>query len=55
MGHSNIQTTTRYIVNYDPAHTNAVDLMASRIMPIVLKARAESGPAPTCKRMGKAS
>ncbi len=39
MGHSNIQTTARYIINCDPAHTNAVNAMAKMIMPIVEKAR----------------
>lgn len=42
MGHSNLQTSMRYIMNCDPAHTNAVDMMESRMMPIVEKARAES-------------
>jgi hypothetical protein len=32
----------RYVINCDEAHTNAVDMMANRIMPIVQKARAES-------------
>lgn len=42
MGHSNLQTTARYMVNGDPAHTNAVDVMANRMMPMLEKARAES-------------
>lgn len=55
MGHSNIQTSMRYIINCDPAHTNAVDAMASQIMPIIQKARAESGPEPIGEKVNKAS
>jgi len=55
MGHSNIQTTSRYMINGDPAHTNAVDAMAGQMMPIVLKARAESVTALTSNRASKAS
>ena len=39
MGHSNLQTATRYVVNCDEAHIKAVDEMARRIMPIIQKAR----------------
>jgi hypothetical protein len=55
MGHSNIQTTARYIINCDPAHTNAVNAMARMIMPIVEKARGESVPVRVDERTSKAS
>lgn len=38
MGHSNLQTAARYMVNCDPAHLGAVDRMAERIMPVIRKA-----------------
>jgi hypothetical protein len=57
MGHLNILTTARYIFNYDPAHTNAVNAMARMIMLIVEKARAEllvkTGSVSVDERTGK--
>ena len=55
IGHSNIQTTARYIMNYDPAHTNAVNAMAKMIMPIVEKARGKVEPDVIDERTSKAS
>ncbi len=55
MGHSNIQTTARYIINCDPAHTNAVNAMAKMIMPIVEKARGKVEPDGIDERTSKAS
>ena len=39
VGHSNLQTAARYVVNCDEAHIKAVDEMARRIMPIIQKAK----------------
>ena len=55
MGHSNIQTTARYIINCDPAHTNAVNAMAKMIVPIVKKARGKVAPDVIDERTSKAS
>lgn len=55
MGHSNIQTAARYIINCDPAHTNAVNAMAKMIMPIVEKARGKVEPDAIDERTSKAS
>ena len=35
MGHSNLQTTARYVVNCDEAHLKAVDSLAESVMSIV--------------------
>ena len=38
MGHSNLQTTARYVVNCDDAHIAAVDSMSSSLMAAIRKA-----------------
>jgi integrase len=38
MGHSNLQTTARYVVNCDDAHIDAVDSMSSSLMAAIRKA-----------------
>jgi site-specific recombinase XerD len=35
MGHSNLQTTARYVVNCDEAHQKAVDMLAGQVMEAV--------------------
>lgn len=39
MGHSNLQTTARYVVNCDAAHLKAMDEMSRRMMPLVERAK----------------
>jgi integrase len=45
MGHSNLQTTARYVVNCDEAHLKAVDDMAKQIIPVTQNANHDLGKA----------